>query len=154
MLAHLYLDFLDSANPSSLSPTVVEYVRSLDSEVLIVSDDMHMLDASGFDRHTALKSALVAGLDVIIYSLPISESTDILSYAESLLNDGTITIEEVDEHVMRILETKAGIVNDDINVVPFHLVNRVTCLLKLNICSLKNLPHYLRSWKLQLVEIL
>jgi len=123
MLAHLYLDFLDSTNPASLSPAVVEYVRTLDSDVLIVSDDMHMLDASGFDRHAALKSALVAGLDVIIYSLPISESADILSYAESLLNDGTITLEEVDEHVLRILETKAGIVNDDLNVVPFHLVN-------------------------------
>jgi hypothetical protein len=57
---------------------------------------MRMLDASGFDRAQALKQALLANVDVVLYSSSVSGSQILYRYGKTLLTMEVLSTESIE----------------------------------------------------------
>jgi beta-N-acetylhexosaminidase len=69
MIGHLLLPFLDPVYPATLSPILHQTLRDAGFSGLIVTDDMGMIE-SDYTRKDALKQALLAGNDLLLYVDP------------------------------------------------------------------------------------
>lgn len=108
MVAHLYIPALDSTpnRASTLSPKIVNGLlrKELNFKGLIFTDALNMQGVAKFyPSGEADARALIAGNDMLLFSGNIPKAVEKIKEA---LNKGELTIQELDEHVLRILQAK------------------------------------------------
>ncbi len=104
LVSHNIVECMDKDNPASLSPKVIDYLRSdMGFEGVIITDDLKMGGVSTiYTSEEAAVLAVLAGNDMIL-------STDYQVQYKAILeavNTGRISEERIDESVRRILEWK------------------------------------------------
>lgn len=109
MLAHLYIPAYDATEntPTSLSKKVgTNLLRdSLHFRGLVFSDALNMKGASMFYKPGELEvKAFLAGNDILLFSQDVPAA---FSAIKKAVTDGTISMQRLDESVMRILKAKA-----------------------------------------------
>jgi beta-N-acetylhexosaminidase len=110
MVAHLFVDTLDSQKPASLSPAILQDLlrEQVRFRGVASSDDLEMLsDSLGLGVGQAAVEALRAGIDLLIVSghrYPASEARDAIVQA---VQTGALDPKRLDEAVCRILRLKA-----------------------------------------------
>ncbi len=122
MIGHLRLKWLDPANPASISKDNISYIRNtLKYDGILITDDLKMLEAGGYSKEDALKLAITAGEDTLLYSYNDSTRDYLINFAKKEIKNGLITEEELNSHVKRILNAKNKIIKLGI-YVPASLV--------------------------------
>ncbi|MFU0832835.1 MAG: Beta-N-acetylhexosaminidase [Oscillospiraceae bacterium] len=107
MVCHNIVECMDSQNPASLSPQVHRILReTIGFSGVIMTDDLSMKAITDFtnDQNAAVQ-AFLAGNDILLTS-DIKNSFRALYAA---VEDGTISMERLDESVLRILAWKYSI---------------------------------------------
>lgn len=138
MVAHLYIPALDTIKntASTLSKKIVTDLlkNKLGFKGLTFTDALNMKGVSSYFQPGKLDvKALIAGNDVLLFSENVPRAIEEISCA---IDEGQITMEEIDERVRRIIETKywAGLhrykpielknLHADLNTSSGMLVNR------------------------------
>lgn len=108
MIAHLFVPALDSTPnlPSTLSPKIVNGVlrEEMGFQGLVFTDALNMQGVAKFWKPGDMDvQALIAGNDVLLFSANVGLAVDKIKAA---LEEGKITIADIDAKVMRILKTK------------------------------------------------
>ena len=111
MVSHLTNENL-SAQPASLSPEVMNFLRQeLGFEGVIITDSLQMKAITGhYGADRAAVMALQAGADMLLMPNSVEKAYNGITAA---LEDGSLTWEQIDEKVLRILTVKYeyGILN-------------------------------------------
>lgn len=104
LVAHLIIDALDSQQPASISPKVVDYIRhTLNFSGVIMTDDMDMQGLSQFvSQEEAAYQAIVAGIDWVMSSSYQIQIPTIIAKVKA----GDISEQRLDDSVKRILIMK------------------------------------------------
>lgn len=101
LVSHNIVSSIDTQNPASLSPAVHELLRNdLNFRGVIITDDIAMGAIAQLSNPTA--RALAAGNDLIITTDYIRS----ISELKSALANGTVTDEQLDQAVLRVLAWK------------------------------------------------
>lgn len=107
MVSHIVMDCVDAKNPSSLSSAVHSLLREdLGFCGVIIADDLNMkaiLDNMTIEEAT--EQAFLAGNDMI-FSADLSAS---MRGAEKLVESGSLTEQDIDESLARIIRMKRDI---------------------------------------------
>ena len=113
MTAHVFNARLDSRYPATLSKATIDGVlrEQLGFRGVVLSDDMQMKAiADRYGLEEAIRLAIDAGVDVLIFGNNVSYDPDIASKATSiirrLVEQGAITPERIDESYRRIMALK------------------------------------------------
>jgi len=102
MMSHIIMTAVDETMPASLSRKVHDLIRNeLHYHSLIISDDLTMDAIDSLDMDP-LVMALCAGNDLLLTTDPEVSLFSLLKAAE----DGLISMNQIDESVLRILKTK------------------------------------------------
>lgn len=105
MISHLQYSKLDP-NPTTLSKKNLDILRSFGLDGITVTDDMNMLTASNYDPVDALKRAILAGNDILLYvKLPIVFEK-MIEIVEQMVKSGQISEQEINIRLERILRVK------------------------------------------------
>ncbi|MGB8367534.1 MAG: glycoside hydrolase family 3 N-terminal domain-containing protein [Candidatus Babeliales bacterium] len=111
MVAHLLVPSFDKHNPTSLSPTIVTHLlkKELNFSGLIITDalDMKGVTKNHRDGEIALH-ALLAGNDILLCPQNVLIAVEKIKKA---LASGELTMQELDEHVQKILQLKQWLKN-------------------------------------------
>ncbi|ALV21636.1 MAG: glycoside hydrolase family 3 N-terminal domain-containing protein [Carnobacterium sp.] len=104
LVSHNIVKSIDPEHPASLSPKVIAILREqLDYKGIIITDDLDMGGIQDFiDSDAAAVKAIVAGNDIVVTS---QYQTQIPAVVNAVSN-GTISVERLDESLMRVLELK------------------------------------------------
>ncbi len=105
MVGHLIVSDLDPEMPASLSSKVVPELlrKELGYNGIVITDSMQMGAVTGYDYETIVKGLFDADVDVILQP---DDLDSYLSAMQSLLDDGTITQEQIDAKVRKIIALK------------------------------------------------
>lgn len=114
--------------PASLSHAILtDYLRgTMGYEGVITTDSLQMdAIAQNFTKEDAARLAIQAGADILLMPIAMSEKDSIdqmnqyLDSLEAMVNDGTISEEQIDESVLRILKLKQsrGILEQDYSTI-------------------------------------
>ena len=113
MTAHVFNARLDSRYPATLSKATIDGVlrEQLGFRGVVLSDDMQMKAiADRYGLEEAIRLAIDAGVDVLIFGNNVSYDPDIASKATDiirrLVEQGAITPERIDESYRRIMALK------------------------------------------------
>ena len=113
MTAHVFNKKLDPEWPATLSHKILNGILRKDFHYdgIIVSDDMQMKAISSFyGLETAIKMAVIAGIDILLFPNNSVFEKDIASRAISiikkLVSDGVISESRIDESYTRIKKLK------------------------------------------------
>ncbi len=113
MTAHVYNANLDSLYPATLSKRIISGILrdSLGFNGPVISDDMQMQAiAAHYDLKTAIKLALEAGVDILLFANNSSYDPEIAGKAasiiRSLVDEGTFSPERIDRSYERIMTLK------------------------------------------------
>ena len=108
MVSHILLTAVDETYPSTLSPAVVDGLLRQDMgfDGVVITDGLQMqaMTDTYSSAEIALK-AVAAGVDLLLCPSDLESAVDALTQA---VGDGTITMERLDESVLRILTLKLG----------------------------------------------
>jgi beta-N-acetylhexosaminidase len=111
MTAHVFNHHLDPEWPATLSPSTITGLlrQRLGFDGVVMADDMQMgAIAEHYSLQTALRQAIVAGIDIITFANnnPRTYEPDIapkaINIIAGLVEDGTISDARIDESVRRI----------------------------------------------------
>ena len=104
LMSHNIIEVLDSEYPASLSPAVHDYLRNtMGFEGVIMTDDLVMQAITGaYGPEEAAVLAVLAGNDLLCSSEYTIQYPAVLEAVQS----GRISMEQLDESVMRILAWK------------------------------------------------
>jgi len=104
MTAHLLVPAFDAVMPTSLSPAVYSYLRTeLNFDGLIISDSLSMKALSGYTNDQVAVAALKAGVDLLLRPIDPYAAAQAIEHA---VQDGSISEQDLDEHVLRVLRLK------------------------------------------------
>lgn len=109
MVGHLLLKQIDTDNPATLSKTLLTDIlrNELSYQGLIITDDMQQLQvATGMNYKTAIKKALEAGVDILLYVGFPSSKDNIHAEITRLIESGEIPAEVIDAKLRRIISFK------------------------------------------------
>jgi len=113
MTAHTYNKTLDPQWPATLSPQTLSGILRdrFHYDGVIMSDDMQMKAIrSSYDLKTAVSMALLAGIDILVFANNSVYDEDIadcvLSIIRTLVADGSISRERIDQSYRRIMNLK------------------------------------------------
>ena len=104
LVSHNIMTCVDDSMPASLSPAVHELLREdLDFDGVIMTDDLIMDAITQYtDGSSAAVLAVLAGNDLLICSDPTVQLPAVIE----AVKEGTISLEQVEESVLRILMWK------------------------------------------------
>ena len=101
MVGHLNVPGLTDGQAASMSPAAIALVRQMGySDALVLSDALGM-DAVGIDVADAAVLSVQAGIDVVIFTA-ISETTGVIDAIEAAVNDGRLTVADIDDSALRV----------------------------------------------------
>lgn len=108
MTAHLSIPVLDKTphQPSTLSRFVVTDLlrKELEFKGLIVTDAMNMKGVAKFyEPGTAVLQAILAGNDMVVMPMDVPAAVVCIKQAVA---DGVLSVQELDEHVLHVLQAK------------------------------------------------
>jgi beta-N-acetylhexosaminidase len=118
MTAHVFNSRLDAQWPATLSPaTVTGVLRSeLGFQGVVVADDLQMgAIADHYGLETAVHQALAAGVDILLFANNNLRAYEpdiaprVVALVESLVREGALTEERIDESVERVRALKRGL---------------------------------------------
>src|SRR5215204_738215 len=108
MGGHLLYPAIDPERPASLSPKAIKLLRQeVGFEGVIITDDLAMEGAKqgGTVAQAAVK-AVSAGTDMLIISSPPQQQADAYAAVVQEVEQGRISIDQIDDSVERILKLK------------------------------------------------
>lgn len=108
MVAHILFPVLDNIYPSSMSKEIINHLlrEELAFKGVIISDDMTMgAIIENYSLETAVLEFLKAGGDIALIGHGNSPEK-VIKFVKESINNGSITIDEIDEKVYRILALK------------------------------------------------
>lgn len=108
MIAHLYVPALDTTKnlPSTLSPAIINGAlrKDLGFEGLVFTDALNMQGVAKFWKPGDMEvQAIKAGNDILLFPMNVPLAVERIKLA---LNNGELTIQDIDEKVLRILRAK------------------------------------------------
>lgn len=106
MVGHMTVNAIDGDNPASLSSAVVTGLlrQQLGYQGIVITDSMDMdAVAALYQPGEAVVKALGAGCDMV---LCVSDIGAAVAAVTAAVSDGTLTEENIDGHVTRVLEAK------------------------------------------------
>lgn len=109
MVGHLYLPKVDESYPASLSSEIItnRLRKEMGFQGLVISDDMVMKGiTSQYTLQEATVLAIQAGVDLLIVGHQADAQQDVIQGITDAVHDNVITMEQLDEHVARILKAK------------------------------------------------
>ncbi|KST87825.1 glycoside hydrolase family 3 protein [Lactococcus lactis] len=110
MVGHIAFPAYTGTNtPASLSKDIVTKLlrEELGYNGLVITDATPMVGfASAMSRREAVPTAIQSGCDMFLFNHDLSED---IKYMKEGLDNGLLTVERLDEAVLRILATKASI---------------------------------------------
>jgi len=118
MTAHVFNSRLDGQWPATLSPATVTGVlrNELGFQGVVVADDLQMgAIADRYGLETAVHQALAAGVDILLFANNNLQSYEpdiaprVVALVESLVREGVLTEERIDESVERVRALKRGL---------------------------------------------
>ncbi|BDC34588.1 hypothetical protein Noda2021_05460 [Candidatus Dependentiae bacterium Noda2021] len=135
MTAHLHVPALDEKTIATMSsPTIHDLLRTrMNFSGLIITDALVMRAVSDNYKPGELElTALRAGNDILLCPTDVSRA---VAAIEEALVTGVLSIEELDQHVLRILQTKEKKLLNNATISPAHdykelLHNGHACALK------------------------
>lgn len=110
MIAHILLSNIDSQHPASLSETMITSLlrEEIGFEGVIITDDLTM---GGITEHYDIAEAAVqslkAGSDIVMVAHGFERAAEVFQAVKSAVDQGEISINELDEHVYRVLQLKS-----------------------------------------------
>lgn len=149
MIAHLSLPSLDSEPnvPASLSKNIIDgvLINELGFKGLIVTDALNM---AGVVKHFSTKEVALhcvnAGIDLIL--MPQGE-TKTINAIEEAVNNGSISVERIEESVRKILNAKTWLKLDENKLVDVSKVSSIV-----NSSEAKNISQQIANESLTLVK--
>lgn len=109
MTAHVFNRSIDSIYPATLSPHYIRGIlrEQLHYDGLVFSDDMQMKAVSAeFGLKTAIRQAILAGVDVLVFGNNLNYDETIARKAigiiQELLAEGSITTERLRQSIARV----------------------------------------------------
>jgi beta-N-acetylhexosaminidase len=109
MIAHILLPKIDPMNPASFSKTIITDVlrNSLRFNGVVITDDITMgAIAKNYNVGEAAVKSLNAGTDIILVCHDFEKETEVLKAIKNSVLDGTLSEQDIDEKVYRILKLK------------------------------------------------
>jgi beta-N-acetylhexosaminidase len=121
MTAHVTFPAIDpTGQPATLSrPTLTGLLRTeLGFDGLIVTDSLEMgaLATEGFPPPVGASLSLAAGADILLFNRDHAMHQAVFDYLRAALQEGEISLEQLDAAVLRILQAKARF--DILNPIP------------------------------------
>lgn len=112
MVGHLaYTDI--ASGPASLEQIYIKELRDgMGFEGLIITDDLGMLESSGYDPYKTLEHALWTGMDMLLYVRTEENPLDLYAHALDYVIANKEIEQRIDIHVRRILGMKYKIQNE------------------------------------------
>lgn len=95
-----------ATEPASLSKRWIQEIRKLGFNGVIVTDDLGMLEQSGYTTEQTVREALRAGNDMLLYSDTTATYGAVLLFANSYKESGNISDEQLKERLERIYNLK------------------------------------------------
>ena len=106
MMGHLNVDCLDSQNPASLSPIIIQETlrHDLGFDGIVITDALQMSAiANNYTPEEVAIKAVIAGNDMLLEPVDIAKTVSAL---ENAVSQGTIPEERINESVRKILIQK------------------------------------------------
>ena len=128
MVSHILLPEIDDINPASMSKTIITDIlrKDLKFDGLIVTDDMTMgAITNNFDISEACIKSINAGVDLILVCHGYEIEVDVINNIKDAVNNGTISMDRINESVYRILSLKHNykINNEKIEQIDINIIN-------------------------------
>jgi len=115
MTAHTFNRKLDPKWPATLSSRTIKGIlrKNLNYEGVVISDDMQMKAIRSFyGLETAIKTAILSGVDILLFTNNSVFEEDIATRAVAIMKKlifrGEISPERINESYMRIMKLKKG----------------------------------------------
>ncbi len=90
---------------------------------MIVTDDLTMPVRAGLDYESVVKKALLAGNDhLFIVTIDEEQMNKALNIAYDLIDSGEISLEDLDQRILRIFAQKNMLIRNMYKRVPSNLV--------------------------------
>lgn len=107
LVSHNVVESIDAKQPASLSPKMHDIIRNtIGFDGVIITDDLSMEGVSAFGSSGDIAvQAILAGNDMLLSSDAVIQSKAVLQ----ALNDGKISMDQIDRSVYRILAWKQSI---------------------------------------------
>ena len=109
MVAHILLNRVDPANPSSLSRIIItDILRNLlGFNGVVITDDMTMgAIVRNYDLGNAAVRAVNAGSDIVLVARGFDNEAKAINALKTAVQNGTISRQRIDDSVYRILRLK------------------------------------------------
>lgn len=128
MVAHLLIPNIDDTYPASISDKIITSLlrERLGYEGVVITDDMTM---GGITNHYDIDEAAVrsikAGSDILLIGHHYDQQISALRALKTSIEDGTLTTEQLDDSVYRILSLKAKykLKDEPVNSIDLDAVN-------------------------------
>ncbi len=127
MSAHLFVPALDNAKnmAASLSSKIIQGVLrdDLGFDGLIITDALSMKGVSHYHQPGELElKALLAGNDILLFPEDIPKA---IVQIKNALSNGTLSLDQLNRHVIRILKAKAFAKKNQQNLIPEKNLDRL-----------------------------
>ncbi|WP_052888202.1 glycoside hydrolase family 3 protein [Thermogemmatispora carboxidivorans] len=109
MVTHEIVKAVDSSTPSSLSPKVISGIlrQQLGFQGVVITDSLTMEGVSAlYDESQAAVMAVQAGADLLMGAISAQTAGAMLKALKSAVEEGTLSVQRIDESVRRILMLK------------------------------------------------
>lgn len=109
MVAHILLPKIDDKSPASFSKTVITDIlrKDLNFNGVVITDDMTMgAVMKNFKIEEAAVMSLKAGTDIILVCHDYNNQIKVIDNIKKSIENGNLSMEEVDEKLYRILKLK------------------------------------------------
>ncbi|MDB5054559.1 MAG: beta-glucosidase-like glycosyl hydrolase [Bacilli bacterium] len=109
MVAHILLPQIDAQNPASMSKKIItDLLRNeLKFNGVVITDDMTMGGiVDHFDMKEAAVKAINAGSDIVMVAHDYNKELEVLINLKKNAENGTLSVQKIDESVYRILQLK------------------------------------------------
>lgn len=128
MIAHILLPQLDKDNPSTLSPVIIKDIlrEKFGFQGVVITDDISMKAISNkYGVGESALKALKAGSDIVLSCYTPDKQEEMINFIKKSVKDGSLSEEEIDEKLYRILELKNKYyINDEaMEMVNINVIN-------------------------------
>lgn len=105
MMGHIIYPSVAS-EPASLNRKWVDEARNLGFKGIVVTDDLGMLEYSGYTAEQVIQQAIAADNDMLLYSDSTATYSALLEYAEKAIQEQKISQKDLDAKMRKILQKK------------------------------------------------
>lgn len=129
MVAHILLPKIDDKSPASFSKTVITDIlrKDLNFNGVVITDDMTMgAVMKNFKIEEAAVMSLKAGTDIILVCHDYNNQIKVIDNIKKSIENGNLSMEEVDEKLYRILKLKDkyNLKDDNVQSIDIPSINQ------------------------------